>query len=320
MTGATDLFVRAHYPPPNDRSDAWTLAVTGEVDRPRSWSLAELDALPQRSIVATLECAGNSRIRYGTIAPGEIGWGDGAVGCAAWAGVPLTELLRTAESRSGARHAAFGGADRSEDSGAPRFERGLSLLPGGPASEALVASRINGEPLPREHGGPVRLVVPGWYGMAWVKWLTSIRVVSRPFEGWFQNARYVYRPAAGNGAGPVPVERLRVKSIVVRPQLGEPVRRGAPYIVRGKAWTGDGPIRSVEVDTGSGWTPAKIRAGAGRFAWSSWEHPWVPERPGPHRIRCRAIDAAGEGQPDLPSPNPFQYGCNSIHAADVEVV
>ncbi|HTP54847.1 MAG TPA: molybdopterin-dependent oxidoreductase [Thermoplasmata archaeon] len=319
-TRAADLFVRAHYPPPADREEAWSVALAGDVDRPRTWSLAELDALPQRSVVATLECAGNSRSRFRSIAAGEIAWGDAAVGCAEWTGVPLTELLRLARPDARAPYLWFLGADQGDDPGAPRFERGLSVLPGGPASETILASRLNGEPLPREHGGPIRLVVPGWYGMAWVKWLVSIQVHPRPFEGWFQNARYVYRPADGDGAGALPVERLRVKSIVARPRVGEVVRHGEPCIVRGKAWSDGEAIRSVEVDTGSGWKPARLLPGPGRFAWSHWEYPWVPETTGPHRIRCRAADAAGGSQPEAPTPNPFQYGCNSIHEIEVAVI
>ncbi|MGB6501226.1 MAG: molybdopterin-dependent oxidoreductase [Thermoplasmata archaeon] len=320
LTEASHLFVRSHYPAPQLAEGAWTIAVAGEVDRPRRWNLSDLDALPQRSIVATLECAGNSRKRFGEIAPGEIAWGDGAVGCAEWSGTPLTELLRAAGPRPGTQYVAFLGADQPEDSGAPRFERGLSLMPGGPAAETLVASRLNGEPLPTDHGGPVRLVVPGWYGMAWVKWIASIHVQIRPFEGWFQSSRYVYRSAEGKGVPPVPVERLRVKSIVVRPRAGEHVRCGEPCLIRGKAWSADGPIRSVEVDTGSGWTAGRLRPGVGRFAWSDWELRWVPDRSGVRRIRCRAVDAVGESQPEVPDPNPFQYGCNSVQALEVEVV
>lgn len=198
---------------------------------------------------------------------------------------------------------------------------GASIYPSstGP-SEILVATRMNGRRLPSEHGGPARLVVPGWYGMAWVKWISRIIVRATPFEGRFQSEKYVYWTRDGRRWTGRPVTRILVKSLTLEPAPGDRIPRGRPTTIRGRAWSGSGRIAKVEVDAGEGWTPARRSGGDGPFAWSGWSFRWRPTRVGMIDLRVRALDCAGNVQPSKPVQNRFQYGTNSVHSVRVEVV
>jgi len=230
VTPAGSFFVRSHFPVPELRVGAWKLAISGEVDRPRAWSLADLHDLPRKRVVATLECAGNGRKGFRRPAPGELRWGDHAVGTAVWEGVPLSVLLNEAGLRCEAHHLVFSGADYGDPgSRACRFSRSLSLDLTGGRDDVLVATEMNGRSLPPEHGAPARLVVPGWYGMAWVKWLSTIVARRTPFRGYFQAARYVYRSRQGGRVVVEPVRRIRVKSLIIDPGGAEPLVRGRRY-------------------------------------------------------------------------------------------
>ncbi len=318
-TETARFFVRSHFDLPSLDPTSWRLEVTGEVERPRSWSLAELEALPQHRLTATLECAGNSRRRFPTSVPGEIRWGDGAVGSAVWQGVPLSRILQEAHVRPSGREVVFRGGDRGVPSDrASEFSRGLSVDLAR-TDDLLLATRMNGERLGVEHGFPVRLVVPGWYGMAWVKWLAEISVRRVPYDGYFQASKYVYRTVQDGVRVVEPVRQVRVKSLVLSPVAGQRLERGRRWRLAGKAWSGSGPVRQVEVDVGDGWKPARLRPGAGRFDWSHWQFDWTPERPGRVTVRSRATDAAGRTQPEALVENEFQYGANAVHAVEVEV-
>ncbi len=321
-TPTPGFFVRSHFPVPPTSASGWRLRVDGAVRRPSEWSLEELARLPRRRVVATLECAGNGRDAYPVPAPDELRWGQGAVGVAVWEGVPLSAVLDDAGLRPGACEVVFTGADRGT-SGTPsrraRFARSLHLdLPNGIA-DVLVATGMNGAPLPPKHGFPARLVVPGWYGMAWVKWLESVTVRTTRFGGYFQTTKYVYE-SPGNGRDrTVPVDRLRVKSLVVSPAEGSRLPRGVTTSVVGKAWSGDGPIRRVEVDVGDGWLPARLGRPEGRYAWTPWSYRWTPTHRGPARIASRATDARGAVQPNEPPENVHQYGSNPVRQTGVFV-
>jgi DMSO/TMAO reductase YedYZ molybdopterin-dependent catalytic subunit len=317
-TPTAAFFVRSHFPTPT-ATKRWRLTVDGGAGRPRSWNLRELRTLPQRRLAATLECAGNGRARHARPAPGELRWGEHAVGSAVWTGVPLTALLDEVELRPDARHLVFLGADRGDPAEpADRFERSLAADPRG-LEDVLVATEMNGSPLSAEHGAPARLVVPGWYGMAWVKWLCRVEARRDPFRGHFQATKYLYRSVRDGVPAVEPVERVRVKSLLVAPVPGERLARGSSYCLAGKAWSGAAPIAKVEVDTGDGWSAARLRPGDGRYDWSSWEFDWVPQRAGPVTIRGRATDGLGQVQPEAPLENEYQYGTNSVQSVAVDV-
>jgi DMSO/TMAO reductase YedYZ molybdopterin-dependent catalytic subunit len=168
---------------------------------------------------------------------------------------------------------------------------------------------MNGEPIPARFGGPLRLVVPGWYGMASVKWLARIEAVERPFAGEFQTRKYVYAPDR-------PVTRLRVKSMFV--EVEEPVRAGVPVRLGGLAWGADG-VRSVDVEIGRERHRARLVGPALPHAWRRFELDWTPVMPGLYVLGCRATDGNGEMQPDEPEWNALGYGNNAVQRLEVIV-
>ncbi len=181
----------------------------------------------------------------------------------------------------------------------------------------LIAFEMNGRPLLKEHGAPVRLVMPGWYAMASVKWIDRIEARAEGFVGHFQTDRYIYRRA---GEADVPVREMRVKSAIAFPAANSVVANG-PVKVRGWAWSGSGEITGVEisVSTEGGWRPARLLPSAGRYAWRAFEYDWTPSIAGHHVLRSRATDASGATQPERAEWNALGYGNNSIRCVSVNV-
>ena len=317
------FFVRSHYPVPEIDPRTWRLTLSGELQWPGRFGLAELDRRPQRSVVAVLECAGNGRSRFGRVVEGEVPWGEGAVGVAEWSGVPLREILHDAGVRPSAKEIVFEGADGGGggvDRPITRFARSLPVGVALGSPDILIATAMNGAPLDSEHGAPARLIVPGWYGMASVKWLSRIEALDHPYRGPFQTEKYVFRHAQLGGGETVPVTRLRVKSIIVSPVAFTRVPVGEPVVLRGRAWSGSDAIAKVEVDVGDGWQPARLLPSSSPYEWIAWSRIWVPRAPGPVEIAARATDGAGYTQPDVPDLNDLQYGMNAVHRVPVEVV
>jgi DMSO/TMAO reductase YedYZ molybdopterin-dependent catalytic subunit len=314
VTPTSRFFRRSHFPLPVLDPAAWRLRVGGLVQRPLSLTLAELTRLPAQTTTVTLECAGNGRARLRPPTDG-VQWGVGAVGTAEWTGPRLADVLERAGLRAGAREVIFSGADRGpvDDSPHPvRFERSLTIRDA-LESDALLAFMMNGQPLPLRHGYPLRLVVPGWYGVASVKWLTDIRVAAEPFEGYFQAARYVYERAAGGVVTREPVRLQQVRAVITRPDDGQELAAGA-VIVRGVAWSGAAPIARVEVSVAGGpWQKARLVGSAGAHGWQQWEFLAAGLASGPTRIRARAHDLTGAVQPDQPAWNRLGYAANFVH-------
>ena len=299
-------FIRNHFDVPEVDAAAHRLSIEGLVERPARYRIAELEAMPQRTIVVTMECAGNGRTSLYPPARG-VRWGDGAVGTAEWTGVPLAALLRRARPDRSVRELVLEGADSGhEPEVAERVAYAMSLPKAKAlAPETLIALRMNGEPLRPEHGAPVRAIVPGYYGMAAVKWLRTVRAVAEPFDGFFRSRAYTFVPEGHPPDVPGrPVLGLRVKSLITEPAAGTTVPPG-PLRVRGVAWTGAGRVTEVEVRCAGGdrggvpgsWVPAKLGPSLGPFAWRRWEA--TVELPGPgHRLlRARARDSEGNDQP-----------------------
>jgi DMSO/TMAO reductase YedYZ molybdopterin-dependent catalytic subunit len=266
------------------------LNVGGLVERP----LTDLDlgGFEHRRLVATMECAGNGRAFLQPPVPGEQ-WELGAVSTAEWAGVPLRTVLEVARVRPDAVEILFEGADG--------FARSLPLDVA-VAPDTLLVTAMNGEPLPLLHGGPVRVVVPGWYGMAAVKWLRRIEAVGEPFRGHYQAERYVV-----DGG---PVREMAVRAIISEARPGS---------VRGYAWTGRGTVSSVELSVDGGQTFEQVRLlpPAGPYAWVEWEADWHPERPGEHVLVARATDSEGRVQPLEQSWNELGYANNQARLVTV---
>lgn len=310
-------FVRSHFEVPA-LGPEHQVRLIGAVERPLSIGRPELRAMLQREVIVTLECAGNSRARM-TPLPGGEPWNDGAISTTVFGGVPLAELLERAGVRPGAIEVRAEGADSGFPEGAPSGVSYARALPLDKAMhpDTLLALEMNSEPLRPEHGAPVRLVVPGWFGMASVKWLARLEVRTTPFEGWFQSERYIYDYA--DDLPTVPVRELHVKSMIVSPSDGARVGRGLVRI-HGWAWSCV-EIERVEISVdGDAWTAATLGSALGPHAWRPFELMWKPDRPGRHTLRSRATDARGKTQPEWARFNKQGYGNNAIRTMVVEVI
>jgi len=314
------FYVRNHFETPRLDPASWRLEVSGLVEHPLRLDLRDLRNMHSHALVATLECAGNGRSAFDPPVDGEQ-WRLGAVSTAEWAGVPLTEVLDRAGLKPEAREVVFRGADRGSGGEAAdrgRFERSLSVADAR-HSESLLAYAMNGEPLPLEHGYPLRLIVPGWYAVASVKWLTGIEVIGTPFTGFFQTERYVYEPQRDETTAREPVRLQKVRSIIIEPSGDHDVPVG-DLVIRGVAWSGAAPIDKVEVSIGDGpWQMARLIGERRRHSWQWWELPTRIGSPGQTALRARATDLAGRTQPERPDWNRLGYGGNAIQVVRIPI-
>jgi DMSO/TMAO reductase YedYZ molybdopterin-dependent catalytic subunit len=313
VTPTSEFYIRNHFDIPRLSTDSFRLRVGGAVDNPLELNMRELRAMPTHSLVATLECAGNARQFFEPAIAGEP-WEHGAVSTAKWTGVGLLELVAQARVRSSAREILLRGADGGSVEGRSnpiRFERSLKV-DAPQLSEAILAFAMNDAPLPAEHGHPLRLVVPGWYSMTSVKWLSEIELIDHHFDGFFQDDRYWYQYSRAGRIESEPVTLQRVHSLIVEPQAGKAISRGE-IAIRGLAWSGAAPIARVEVSVCAGaWREARLVGESLRYGWRGWEIEANIETPGPIELRVRATDAAGNSQPDRAEWNRLGYGNNSI--------
>jgi DMSO/TMAO reductase YedYZ molybdopterin-dependent catalytic subunit len=314
VTPTGRFYRRNHFPIPVIDPATWRLGVGGMVRQSLSLSLHELTQLPAETMTVTLECAGNGRALFQPRTPG-VQWGPGAVGTAEWTGPRLADVLSRAGVRPGACEIIFGGADRGTVGDVPcpiRFERSLPVRDA-LESGALLAYAMNGEALSARHGYPLRLVVPGWYAVASVKWLTDIRVAGEPFDGYFQSVHYVYDWDRGGHDAPEAVRQMQARALITRPGTGQDLAAGG-VIVRGVAWSGAAPIVRVEVGVAGGpWQKARLAGAPAVYGWQQWEFLASGLEPGEVSIRARAADLADRVQPERPEWNRLGYGANFIH-------
>ena len=316
-------YLLIHFDIPQVDAETWRLEVGGEVRNPLSLSLAELRERPQVSVACTLECAGNGRARL-TPRPLSQPWLEEAVGNAEWTGTPLAPLLDEAGIANGAVEVLFTGLDRGLQGEIEHaYERSLrvedALRP-----ELLLAYEVNGQPLPPQHGFPLRLIVPGWYGMTHVKWLERITVLSEPFEGYQQAMQYREKQFEDDPG--IPVERMLPRSLMIPPGIPDFPDRNRfvepkPVVLEGRAWSGCGPITRVEVsvDGGQTWDDATLGDQAGEFAWRRWAYHWKDVQEGEYVLCSRATDAEGNVQPSNPSWNYGGYVNNAVQRVAVTV-
>jgi DMSO/TMAO reductase YedYZ molybdopterin-dependent catalytic subunit len=287
----------------------WSLDVGG-----RQFTLAVLQARERRTAAVTLECAGNGRALLERHEPSQP-WLTEAVGTAEWTGTPLAPLLRETGLAHGAAEIVFTGADRGWQGGVEHaYERSLPLEEA-LHDELLLAWEMNGVPLPPQHGAPLRLVVPGWYGMTHVKWLTSIRASATPFDGWQQAEAYTI-----DG---VPVTRIEPRALMAPPGIPDFLTRErfaqpGPVELVGRAWSGWGAIERVEVWADGVWHEAELDEPLGEHAWRGWRWTWNAA-PGDHELRCRATDASGRTQPEESTWNHGGYCNNAVQKVRVKV-
>lgn len=315
ITPSANAYVRTNFDVPTlDASHV--IVVDGAVRRPLSVSVADLRGMPQHEVVATMECAGNDRLGMAPLPTGEP-WRHGALSTVSWSGVPLAELLARAGLDAAAVEVLVTAADagaREDAEGEVRFARSLPLADA-LHRDTVLALHMNGEPLTPPHGAPVRLAVPGWYGMASVKWVTRVEVLRVPFTGYFQRQRYVY----DDGDGITPVDRMRVKSIITEPEYGAAC--GRQVTVKGWAWSGFGAITQVElaIDGGEPWITTTLGQPASAHAWTPWEAAITLPRDGRFVLRSRATDSGGATQPDAIAWNRLGYGNNAVRHIVIDV-
>jgi len=320
VTPAGLHYLLIHFDIPDVDLEKWRLHIGGLVSQPRALGLAELQRMPARTLRVTMECAGNGR---GQISPRypSMPWLEEGVSTAEWTGVSLADLLQKSGIKDAAREIVFHGADRGFDRGIEHsFSR--SLTPEAALrDEILVAYAMNGAPLLPQHGAPLRLVVPRWYGMASVKWLERIEAIDQPFDGVQQALSYHFRNVAGEKG--IPCTRMRVNSLLAPPGIPDYYGRrrtvdAGPIEIIGRAWSGDGDIARVEFSVDGAWRDAALDAPAGPHAWRRWSARW-DATPGPHELSCRATDATGATQPLEPPWDVTGFGNNAVQRVEVTV-
>jgi DMSO/TMAO reductase YedYZ molybdopterin-dependent catalytic subunit len=321
------FFVRSHFSVPSVNLKTWRLKVEGLVEDPCEVTYDELCKMPSRTVTMALECAGNSRI-FLSPKVGGLQWEMGAVGNAEWTGVPLVDVLNRAGVKPGAVEAVLEGADTGEIKKEPvspgkiNYARSLpmtkAILP-----EVILAYQMNGEELTPAHGFPLRAIVPGWYGMASVKWLNRILIIDREFRGYFQTTDYTYwERRNGLPIQLLPVGEIEVKAEIARPALYEIVPANVVYRMFGAAWTGESEIAKVEVsvDGAKTWEAARLLGDPVKYAWRLWEFHWhTPAQTGRHTVMARATDARGRTQPMERDMHRGTYIITHVQPIEVEI-
>ncbi len=298
LTPNEDLFSVSHYGAAKVDLNDWRLEISGLVKKPKTFSLDEIKSRRRKEIIATLECSGN----------GSSPTFMGAVGNARWTGTPLGPLLRECGLRKEAMEVVFFGGDEKtekikEQDYLQNFARSLSV-PDALQDKILLAYEMNGQPLAPGHGFPLRLIVPGWYGVAWVKWLKRIELHDRRFMGRFMARDYVTIRGEARPDCTVwretSVTRLNVKSLVARV-----VRKTDGSLrISGAAWTDGTPLRKVELKIDDGaWLATKLdRKHQAKFGWTFWSYDWKNPATGEHALVSRAVDENGTTQPAADDP------------------
>jgi sulfite dehydrogenase (cytochrome) subunit A len=327
LTPNDAFFVRWHLGniPTSVDTNAFRLSLSGHVDNELSLSLDDLrKTFEPVSVTAVCQCSGNSRSLY---APRVMGgqWGHGAVGNAKWTGVRLKDLLAKAKLKAGALEVTFNGLDVGPMPTIPDFVKSLSVEKSN-EDDVIVAYAMNDKPLPMLNGFPLRLVVPGWFATYWVKSLNEIKVLDKPFTGfWMAKAyrvpttpNYQESPAA-LAKETVPITTMTVRALIVRPEPAEKVKANAAYEIDGVAFDGGKGIAKVEVSTDGGktWAEAKLGPDLGKYSFRRWRYAWTPA-PGQYKIAAKATNAAGETQ-TLAQWNRSGYARNVIESVDVTV-
>jgi DMSO/TMAO reductase YedYZ molybdopterin-dependent catalytic subunit len=315
-------YLLIHYDIPAVDPATWRLSLRGRVERPLSLGLDELRARGAVEVTVTMECAGNGRAAL-TPRPISQPWLVEAIGTARWRGVPLRPLLEEAGLADDAVEVVFTGLDRGIEKGVEQsYERALTVDEA-LHEDVLLAYEMNGAPLLPQHGFPLRLVVPGWYGMTNVKWLTSITALAEPFAGYQHSA--AYRMRADEDDEGTPVTRMVPRALLAPPGIPDFHTRArtlqpGPCLLQGRAWSGHAPISGVEIslDGGKSWAETALEAGDSLWAWRRWTYGWEAE-PGEYVLRCRATDEAGNVQPDEPPWNVGGYSNNAVQRVPVTV-
>lgn len=315
------FFVRSHWIPRTPDPRTWRLTVDGEVEKPTTFSLADLRKMRVTEVTCVLQCAGNGRGLYTPTVPG-VQWRHGAVGNARWRGVRVKDVLDEAHVKATALHLhTFGSDDPPER--VPPFHRSIEM--GKAMGDAILAWEMNGQPLPAVHGAPLRLIVPGWAGDHWMKWLVRLSPQAEPAKGFYMDTAYRY-PLTPGAPGVAfkpeemkPLTELFVKSsITTAPKTAH---AGKAVTIAGFAFSGAPDIAKVELsdDDGATWQETKLDPRHDPYAWRLWSHAWRPSKGGKNTLLVRATDSRGSIQPREAVWNQSGYFHNSWQAVEVEV-
>ncbi|PZR75330.1 MAG: sulfite oxidase [Chthoniobacterales bacterium] len=302
ITPTERFYVRCHFAIPQIDGQSWRLSVEGAVERQVQISLDELRQLPVETITATLECAGNGRVFLVPKVKG-VQWELGAVGNAEWTGIRLRHVLERAGLTDAAAEVVLEGADKGTIAEPPRpggaihFARSIPMAKA--MNDVLLAWEMNGRPLTAAHGFPLRAVVPGWYGMASVKWLQRIIIIDQPFNGYYQTVDYGFWQRGGSGPVLAPLTEMQAKAQIAQPENHAAISANGNCVVKGAAWSGEGAITKVElsVDDGNSWRAVTLEGDPKVNAWRLWRFEWINPKRGKRRLLARATDSRGRVQP-----------------------
>jgi DMSO/TMAO reductase YedYZ molybdopterin-dependent catalytic subunit len=320
ITPAGLHYLLIHYDIPATDGAAWRLDIAGNAERQLSLSLDEIKARPSRTLAVTMECAGNGRARMANRVRSQP-WLVEAVGTAEWTGTPLAGILAEAGVRPESVEIVFTGVDHGIQGEVEQdYQRSLTLDEA-MGADVLLAWAMNGQPLLPQHGAPLRLVVPGWYGMTSVKWLNRIEAVTSPFQGYQQATAYRIQMSEDDPGEPL--TRMKVRALMSPPGIAEfpstnrLVDAGAIALF-GRAWSGFAPIVRVDIGVDGDWHQAALGAAPGPHAWRPWTWTWQAV-PGEYVLSCRATDAAGNSQPLEPFWNLQGMGNNYVQTVPGKV-
>jgi DMSO/TMAO reductase YedYZ molybdopterin-dependent catalytic subunit len=324
ITPSEVFYIRSHFPAPELDPLAYRLSIKGAVRNVLSLSYADIRAMPSRTCVATLECAGNSRVFMAPPVPGAQ-WQLGAVGNAEWTGVPLSVLLERAGLADEVCELVLEGADRGVPKEEPRPPGPISYARSIPRTKAmqsnvLIAYQMNGQDLTLDHGYPLRAIVPGHYGMASVKWLTDIVAATQPFQGYWQTSDYGYWDDSEGTPVRRPLAEMKLKSQIARPRVYETLEPNRRYTIFGAAWAGDTDVTEIwiSLDGGASWVQGDFLDPIRRHAWRRWKYDWItPAQPGRYTLLARATGADQGTQPDGHNANFGSYVID--HPLPIEV-
>lgn len=326
VTPTERFYIRNHFDTPTVDAATWRLKVGGLVEQPVELTLADLQAMPQTTVEAVLQCSGNGRALFTPRLPG-LQWQRGAVGNAEWTGVRLKDVLARAKVKAGAGphwHVQVQGAERPVMPKTPAFIRGLPLDKAR-HDDTLIALQMNGKPLSREHGFPARVVAPGWVADDWVKWLVDLQVIDGEPKGFFYETAYRFpkKPGApGEAVAPEDMATMTVMNVkTIIGSHGEGPAKAGPQEIVGVAWSGGGAaVTKVELSIDGGpWAQATLEGAPSKYGFRVFRHPWTAAA-GRHTLRARATDATGAVQPEFPVWNPSGYLHNAIDPVVVEVM
>lgn len=324
ITPVPHFFVRNHmHEPVTFDAASWQLTVSGEVDKPLTLRLADLEKIAPHAVTNTLECAGNGRAFQQPHVPG-IQWQKGAVGNARFSGPRMRDVLQRAGIKPDGKHVMFHGLDEVPGK-VPPFMRSIPIEKA-LDDDTLIATHMNGAALTKHHGFPARALVPGWIGSASCKWLSEIKVLDKEFDGPFMTPGYRMPNHPIKPGDPLNLDdshvvtALNVKSIIAAPTDGSTAKTRAVH-VHGAAWAGEAEITKVEISTDAGgtWTPAQLSRDQAKYAWRLWSYVWKVPKAGDYTIMSRATDSQGRVQPATAEWSPGGYLYNAIDQVKVHV-